>query len=47
MKDYTYLFLLDCMDRYLNNWTMEQNRAVQDSDHLRQVKTFSATWGQG
>ena len=30
------------MDWYLTNWTMEQNRAVQESDLSRHVKTFAA-----
>ena len=46
-RGHTYTFLVTCLDRYLANWTMEQNRAVQESEHLKHVKIFSAKWGQG
>ena len=46
-RDHTYIFLLESMDRYLSHWTMEQNRAVQESEHLRTIKTYSAKGGKG
>ena len=42
VRDHTYTFLATGLDRYLANWTTEQNRAVQESEHLKHVKVFSA-----
>ena len=39
-NDHTDSFLATWRDRYFANWTMEQNQAVQESDHLKHVKTF-------
>ena len=45
-RDHTYVFLSSCLERCLTNWTMEQNRAVQEAYHLKHVKTFSAKAGR-
>ena len=39
-KDHTYDFLMDSMERYLNDYTLEQNRAIQAAEYGKSSRSM-------